>query len=68
MESYTLLRHFPTTSMAAYAIADKQFAVTKPLEYTFNITRFEDTLSSLHLIGNYSFIAGDRETSLFKRK
>ena len=46
--------------MAAYAILDKQFALSKPQEYTFNLTRFEDILTSLDIIGRYSFIAGDQ--------
>ena len=53
---YYLLKHFPTTSLTAYALLDRHYSLTHPSEYTFEASRFQSALSTLQLISDYSFI------------
>jgi ABC-type multidrug transport system fused ATPase/permease subunit len=65
---FYLMQHYPTTVIAGYALLDRRYGQLRPTEYSFQLSRFADTLSSLQLITDYSFIAGLDDNSVYAQK
>jgi hypothetical protein len=64
---FYLLAHFPTTSLASYALTDKYYAESRPNEYTFDLTRFNNTLGGLKIIMDYTYITDIDQTSEYAK-